>query len=599
MNHSLESLGWTLVHFCWQAAAIAVIYAILDRVFSQKRSQVRYLLALISLLLMPVAALTTFAYEELHSPGLEMPAVSAPLSVGVSNMAHQIAISAAGVAESHEGTTLPLSAVLLWMDAIWIFGVVLLSMRAAGGWWFLEKLRSRTRIEIPEAVSASFERVCQRLSILRPVMLRLSDEIITPMAMGAFRSVVILPLSAISKLTPEELEVVLAHELAHIRRADYLWNLVQTFLETVFFFHPCVWWVSRCIREQRELCCDDVALTACSDPVTYATALLRLEEQRRNGMQFAMALNGSGSKVSLAVRIRRILGEPVLRQPRSFAAHSVVVLGMTLVACLLPASQLFAKLVPPLKLEIQAAGSHLPVANIVAPIVEPAAKPAVAVAAAVAVKPQPALEPEPQPQPQPQTQSSSSSSSSAQSSSVQSGKKGDYIDQMKAAGYDVDLDKLIAFKIHGVTPEYVRGIMNSGYPKPSADDLIALKIQGVTPEYVTGLRNSGLAPEDIRELVSFKIFNITPEYASEMKAAGFGTLPAKKLIALKVQGVTPEFAKSAKQQYPDATAEDLIQLKIFHIDGDFIAAAKRHGFDHLSLQKLVQLRISGLLDDSQ
>jgi beta-lactamase regulating signal transducer with metallopeptidase domain len=593
MNHSLESLGWTLVHFCWQAAAIATVYAAIDRVFSRSHSHVRYFLALGTMLLMPAVALTTFVYEELQSSGSAASTGDVPLSVDFGNVTQQIISSTARVTVSHAGTALSLTAALLWLDAIWVCGVLLLSMRAVGGWWLLEKLRSRTRIEVPEPIRICFDNVCRRLAIVRPVILRLSDEVMTPIAMGAFRRVVILPLSAVSTLTAEELEVVLAHELAHVRRADYLWNLVQTFLETVFFFHPCVWWVSRCIREQRELCCDDIALETCNDPVTYATALLRLEEHRRSYLQFAMALNGSGSRTGFAARIHRILGEPVLRQPRGFVTHSLIVLSATVGVSLLPASQLFARLLPPLKSQIQAASLHLPPAEKVAtPIVTPIIEPVVSVETKAAVTPQPEPNPKPVAQSRPPA-------SEEQVGGDPAAKKTDYIDQMKAAGYDVDLDKLIAFKIHGVTPEYIRGIINAGFPKPFADDLIALKIQGITPEYIAGLRGSGIAPDNLRELIPFKIFNITPEYAAEMKAAGFGAIAAKKLIALKVQGITPEFAKSTKQQYPDATVEDLIQLKIFHIDSNFIASAKRHGFDHLSVRELVRLRISGLLDDTQ
>lgn len=595
MNHLLESLGWTLVHFCWQAAAIAAVYAVLDQVFARRSSHFRYSLALAALLLMPAMAVTTFAYKELHSVSPAFAITTAPIGTEIKTVTHQITI-ATGMAQTEPSASsaLSFSAVLLWLDTIWIFGVLLLSMRAVGGWWFLEKLRNRTSIEVPERVSNCLQAVCRRLELVKPVVLRLSDETITPLAMGIFRAVVILPLSTVSTLTAEELEVVIAHELAHIRRADYLWNLIQTFLETVFFFHPCVWWVSRCIREQRELCCDDIALMTCADPVTYATALLRLEEQRKRGMQFAMALHGTGSRFSLAARVRRILGEPVLRQPRSFAAHSLIILGLTLSVSLLPASQLFAKLAPPLKSQIQAASLHLSAAPdlktpAIASVTNPVSK---ATIAAVNV-PEPSPAPEPAPQAQPEPASDNKNANTSQS------KNSDYIDGIKASGYDVDLDNLIAFKVQGITPEYIRGILKSGFPKPSAGQLIALKVQGVTPEYIESLRKSGIAPDNVNELISYKIFNITPEYLSGMKAAGFGDVTPNKLIGLKVQGVTPELARTVKQQFPDATLDDLIQFKIFNIDANFLAAAKRHGFDHLPVKKLIQLRISGILDDNQ
>jgi hypothetical protein len=175
---------------------------------------------------------------------------------------------------------------------------------------------------------------------------------------------------------------------------------------------------------------------------------------------------------------------------------------------------------------------------------------------------------------------------------------GDYIQQMRAAGYDVGLDKYIALKIQGVTPEYARNMAQLGYGKPTADELVALKIHGVTPETVSKLRSAGLTPAKFQDLISYQIFKVTPEFVAGMKAAGFDSIPPKNLVALRVQNVTPEFAKAARQQYPAITADELIQLRIFHIDEAFIASAKRHGFDQLTVDKLVRLRISGLLDDS-
>jgi uncharacterized protein (UPF0335 family) len=170
---------------------------------------------------------------------------------------------------------------------------------------------------------------------------------------------------------------------------------------------------------------------------------------------------------------------------------------------------------------------------------------------------------------------------------------------MKAAGYDVDLDKLIAMKIQNVTPEYARDMAKVGLGKPTADELIACKIQGVSPDVIAELKRQGLDVKSFSDAVSFRIFKVTPEFVSEMKAAGFANLDSRQLLDMRVQGVTPEYAKQVMQQFPGATAEDLIESRIFHIDGDFIASAKAHGFKDLTMKKLVQLRISGIMDDEK
>jgi uncharacterized protein (TIGR03435 family) len=105
-------------------------------------------------------------------------------------------------------------------------------------------------------------------------------------------------------MTPEQLEALFAHELAHIRRADYLVNLVQSVAEALLFYHPAVWWVSGHLRAEREMCCDDVAVSICGDPLVYATVLAGLEASRRAQLNVAMAATGG----SLAHRIARLLG---------------------------------------------------------------------------------------------------------------------------------------------------------------------------------------------------------------------------------------------------------------------------------------------------
>jgi hypothetical protein len=136
-----------------------------------------------------------------------------------------------------------------------------------------------------------------------------------------------------------------------------------------------------------------------------------------------------------------------------------------------------------------------------------------------------------------------------------------------------------------------------GFGKLSADDLIACKIQGVTADYIAELKKNGLEVKDIHDAISYRIFDVSPEFVAGMKAAGFTGLTSKQLLAMRVQGVTPEYAQSIVKQFPGATTEDIVKTRIFNIDAAFIASAQKHGFTDLNLEKLVKLRISGILDD--
>jgi hypothetical protein len=114
---------------------------------------------------------------------------------------------------------------------------------------------------------------------------------------------------------------------------------------------------------------------------------------------------------------------------------------------------------------------------------------------------------------------------------------------------------------------------------------------------VAKLKQDGLEVKSVQEAIQYRIFDVTPEFMAQMKAAGFGEMNHDQLMAMRVQGVTPEYAKMIRQQFPNATVDEIVKTKIFNIDADFIASAKRHGFTNLGLEKLVQLRISGILDD--
>jgi beta-lactamase regulating signal transducer with metallopeptidase domain len=601
MTPTVQAIAWTLIHFCWQAAAIAAIYRGASLLAARRTSNTRYLLALGALLLMVAASVVTFAFE--MRSGSSSAAQSAiagshdtymisPATTATSVAAQSPATPAASSTQPHaallpSGFALPVlpTSALRFIDSLWLLGVLTLSLRSLGGWWLIQRLRATASVEASPAISASFRRISSALGLRRPVLLRVSSAIAGPVTVGALRELVLLPLSAATSLSPDQLEVVLAHELAHVRRADFFWNLVQTLVETLFFFHPAVWWLGSRIRHERELCCDDMALTVCPNPVVYANALFELEQQRSRQLNLAMALDGHQPARTLRMRIARILGEPQAaatnRGPFSLAAAVAA-----LVVLFFSVPQLMASLNPaPVATPAQVA------VVAPAPVVHPVVRPAVATvhtAVAVSVARTEAhamLSP---------VLAIVAAQGNAQESSAG---KGDYIDHMKAAGYDVDLDKYIAMKIQGVTPEYARAMSQLGFGKLSADDLIACKIQNVSADYIAELKKNGLEVKDIHDAISYRIFDVSPEFVAGMKAAGFTGLTSKQLLAMRVQGVTPEYAQSIVKQFPGATTEDIVKTRIFNIDAAFIASAQKHGFTDLNLEKLVKLRISGILDD--
>ena len=597
MNHLLPAIAWTLIHFCWQAAAIAALYGTVSLLLARRSSQTRYAVALAALLLMLASAVITFGWELRANGAFAHESVFVTAATPTrfqQTVAYPFAQAASTITANAASPSVP--ALLPWIDAFWLLGVFVLSVRSLGGWWLIRRLRASAHTAVPAVVNASFQRISHALGLRRPIELAVTGSVSGPITVGFLRATVLLPLCALTSLGPDELEVVLAHELAHVRRADFLWNLVQTFAETLFFFHPAVWWIGSCLRSERELCCDDLALKLCPNPVIYARALFHLEEQRARQPRLAMALDGNSPRSTLRMRIMRILGEPVAHVSHSPSrAFSISVAIAGLVLLVFPSSQVLASLRP-----VHAASARAAVVvaspRLAALAPQEAAAPAPAPAPVAPPVSAPAPEAAPEPAPLPQEPASDK---------PDAGKHGSfeghstYIDRMKAAGYDVDLDKYIAMKIQGVTPDYAAQMSKIGFGKLSADDLVACKIQGVDPEAIQEMKKQGLEVSSVHDAITYRIFQVTPEFVTQMKAAGFTNLNSKDLVSLRVQGVTPEYARSITQQYPGATIQDIVKTKIFNIDAAFIASAKEHGFKDLSLEKLVKLRISGILDDEK
>ena len=318
-----NTIGWTLVHFVWQGAGIAALLGAARHALRKSSAQARYAAAMAAMLLMLASVGATFVYLDSGdipalAPLASQSSIAAPTAQGR---------SASGCATSSWRDRMPdYFPVLVY---IWIAGVTALSIRSLGG-WVVTQLWKRRNVRLAEAFwQERMARLAKRLAISRKVCLWESAIAHTPAVIGWIRPVVLLPASAISGLAPSQIEALLAHELAHIRRHDYLVNLLQTAIETLLFYHPAVWWVGRQMRAERENCCDDLAVAVCGDLLVYARALTELEKIRIATPRLAMAANSG----SLLQRVRRLLNPQ--RDPASSpsAIHPDWVTGVAIALC--------------------------------------------------------------------------------------------------------------------------------------------------------------------------------------------------------------------------------------------------------------------------
>ena len=317
----VERLGWTLLHFLWEGVVIAKLFsearALAGRALDARG---RYLLACATLAAMMIAPIVTFALISSGSP--EIPANPAGWA------ARPFAVAGSQIAGAEWQLAFPSISqqVLPWLVALWLCGVAFFTARLAGGWAVASRLRSpRSSRLAPPEWQQRLERLIGRVGVSRPVQLLASSIAQTPAAIGYWKPVILMPAAVLANLPVEQVEALLAHELAHIARNDYLINLLQSAAEALLFYHPSVWWLSNEIRAEREHCCDDIAVAVSGDVLVYARALAAVESERPARLQAAMAASGG----SLVNRIRRLLrgSQPVTQMrpgPGAAAALAVV-----------------------------------------------------------------------------------------------------------------------------------------------------------------------------------------------------------------------------------------------------------------------------------
>ena len=332
---AVHRLGWALVHFVWQGAALAALAAVMLRCLRRRTAAVRYLAACAALAAMVAAPTATLSLvppaptvthrdtgEEISGSEtvvLALPpagAPAAPASLRNASWAARIAPA--------------IESALPQMVLGWLIGALGVSVWYAGGWVWVRRLiwrRAQPAAERWRQVAADLAR---RMRVSRPVRILESAAVRVPTLVGCLRPVILLPASVLTGLAPEQIEALLAHELAHVRRWDYLVNLCQTLAEVLFFYHPAVWWLSRRIRVEREQCCDDAVVATCGDRVAYARALASLGESSAGP---AAALAAGGGR--LLARIRRILTmQPDTRNERGWGAVALAGIAAALMAAL-------------------------------------------------------------------------------------------------------------------------------------------------------------------------------------------------------------------------------------------------------------------------
>jgi GWxTD domain-containing protein len=307
-----QAIGWTLFDSLWEGAVVALVLA--AAFLAIRSSRARYTAACLAMLAM--LAGFGFTFERV------MPHERSRVAI----IADARGASLPADFEEPKGLVRRGAADFLpWLAPFWMAGVAIFHLRSLASWMAARRLRRTGVCLAPDIWRERLDRLGARVRLSRPVTLLESCLAEVPMVIGYVRPAILMPVGLLAGLPAGQIESILLHELAHIRRYDYLVNLLQASVEGFLFYHPAVWWISGLIRAERENCCDDLVVATHGNAHEYAVALAALEQNRWSAREAAPAATGG----NLMQRIRRLLNQPEAPRAALTPVFSAGILALT------------------------------------------------------------------------------------------------------------------------------------------------------------------------------------------------------------------------------------------------------------------------------
>ncbi|MEZ4851772.1 MAG: M56 family metallopeptidase [Bacteroidia bacterium] len=309
----IQTIGWTLVHSIWQGALIAVLLSFVLGLLWKESANSRYISSIGAMMALLICLGGTFIwqYQKHHSiqPNHENES-------GISNYMY----GEEDLAETSDGAIYLWET--LWKEQVepflqanmpllvfcWLFGAVILTIKFIGGYFYLYRLSHFQLKPLPQSWNKKIKRLSDQTGLRRAVRVFESALVDEPLTLRHLKPIILLPVGLISGLSADQVEAIILHEMAHIRRADYLINLIQSIIEIVLFYHPAVWWISGRIRQTREESCDDLVMQTGRDVMTYAEALTTIQSFYRSPKPM-LTMTAIGKKGHFTARIQRLFGQ--------------------------------------------------------------------------------------------------------------------------------------------------------------------------------------------------------------------------------------------------------------------------------------------------
>jgi len=526
LNSASAAVLGAVLNTLWQAAAAtALVWLALRYTHLQAGARHRVWWAWLGiLLLLPALPTAMRARKERHAALVYQVQVT-PAAVAVRPVA--VEAPARVQVKAKRGPAL--------LFGIWLVLVMLQTIRLSWSFLHLRRLK-RDALRPGLALRENFDAWVLACGVNRPVRLLLSDRLASPMAVGFRHPAVILPAPLIGKLSADDLDHVILHELAHVARRDDWTNLAARIAAALVGWHPAAAWVLRRIDREREIACDDWVVAATGAPRPYAASLARLFElcwtKDREILATGMAGRGSQLGDRIEMLVRRT-GQAAQRGSLTRVGICSAVLVVLLVA-----------------------GSRAP--RLVAFAQDNATRAAA----------------RPLPPPNPQS----------------------FLGAVVAAGYgDLSVDDIIALKNHGLSADYLRGISQAGWGKLSTQQLIDLRSRGVSTDFLRDIREGGIRDLSISGVIDLHAHGVRAEYPREIHSLGFGPYSAEQIMDFSAHGVRLDLFRALKEGgFLRLTPNEIFEAQNSGLQAGNLREAKQYGAG-LSLSQVIKLKRAGVI----
>lgn len=587
METMAQPVSSALIHSLWQGSLVAIALGGLLFLLRRKSPNVRYAVACSALFLMLLTVVGTAVHVGARSEaGRAWNTSAAPDRPTASTTAPPTAAAATNE-EADPGTAAP----PLWRSFVppatclfpfWLMGVMVMSFYHVWCRFQADRLSRLATREVPAAWDRRLLHMRHQLHLRRPIRMVESALVRVPAVVGWLRPVILVPASAFTGLSVRQLELLLAHELAHVRRHDVLVNYLQVVVETCLFYHPAAWWVSRKIRIEREHCCDDLVVGS-NDPLPYARALAQLEGLRSMAPALAQAVD----KTPLLARIRRLTGvspAPGQGTPPGKAGYLGLWLLLTLGLGYLGG---FASQEALAETRQMAGAAYSPSAGDFH-----GRWSAEQFGDVVVIKAE-----------FPSSRSSTTFRIDQGQLQALRQEDGNGFRFIRDAGTFYIEGQLLKSELgltgsgpchYRIDPVYVDELERLDFGRLSPNETFRLAIHDVTLGWVNGLAQAGYQGLTLERLLELHIHDVSPEFIDDFAALGYENLAPSRLVEMRIHGVTLSFIRELEELgYENLSTGRLVEMRVHEVTPSFIRSLEEQGGGHPSPRRLIEIKIHG------